>query len=127
MIDDETAQLINDAQSAGGRVIAVGTTSARTLESAAQANVALDDPERGSAGDCARRIRPIVGETDLFITPGYQWKAVDAMITNFHLPRSTLLMMLSAFVGRERLLALYETAKAEEYRFFSFGDAMVIT
>ena len=112
ILDQETATIINDAKRSGGRVIAVGTTSARTLESAAE--------HRG-------QVAAISIDTDLFITPGYRWRAVDAMITNFHLPRSSLLMMLSAFVGRDALLATYEIAKSEGYRFYSFGDAMFIT
>ncbi|MCY4464326.1 MAG: tRNA preQ1(34) S-adenosylmethionine ribosyltransferase-isomerase QueA [Chloroflexi bacterium] len=113
-LDPENAQIINNAKQAGGRVIAVGTTSARTLETAA------------ACGDDPRWVRPFAGDTSLFIYPGYRWRAVDAMISNFHLPRSTLLMMLSAFVGRERLLEAYEVAKRMGYRFYSFGDAMFI-
>ncbi len=114
-LDDANAGIINRGKRAGGRVIAVGTTSARTLETAA--TLAADDRDLVAA---------FAAETRLFIYPGYRWRAVDAMITNFHLPRSTLLMMLSAFVGRERLLAAYEMAKRERYRFYSFGDAMFI-
>ncbi len=102
----ETAQKIRAARAAGGRVIAVGTTSARTLESAA-----------GGA---------FCGPTSIFILPGYSFRAVDAMVTNFHLPKSTLLMMLSAFAGRETMLSAYASAKREGYRFFSFGDAMFV-
>ena len=101
---------IRQTKARDGRVIAVGTTSVRTLESACQ------DGE----------IRAFSGETGLFILPGYQFKCVDAMITNFHLPRSTLLMLVSAFAGREQILSAYEVAKAEGYRFFSFGDAMLM-
>ena len=108
----ETASIVNAAKREKRRVIAVGTTSARTLESA--------------AGEGEAAIEAASGDTDLFITPGYEWRVVDGMITNFHLPRSTLLMMLSAFVGRERLLSIYELAKQEGYRFYSFGDAMLI-
>ncbi|MFZ5911557.1 MAG: tRNA preQ1(34) S-adenosylmethionine ribosyltransferase-isomerase QueA [Chloroflexota bacterium] len=111
-LPQETADAINQARQAGGRVIAVGTTSVRTLESAA--NVGRDS------------ISPYAGPTSLFILPGYDFKIVDAMITNFHLPRSTLLMLVSAFAGRERILAAYETAVREGYRFYSFGDAMFI-
>ena len=93
-------------------MIAVGTTSVRTLESAASV---------GRDG-----IPPYVGPTSLFILPGYQFKVVDAMITNFHLPKSTLLMLVSAFAGREKILETYETAIKEGYRFYSFGDAMLI-
>ena len=106
----ETAGLINTTRKIGGRVIAVGTTSVRTLESAAVFSVGED-------------IEAWTGETALFILPGYQFKLVDAMITNFHLPKSTLLMLVSAFVGRESILNAYEIAKQSGYRFFSFGDA----
>ncbi len=110
----ETAEQINRTRQAGGRVVAVGTTSVRTLESAAQK---MD--ENG-------RILPFEGQTSLYILQGYQFKVVDAMITNFHLPRSTLLMLVSAFAGRENILNAYQTAIAEEYRFYSFGDAMLL-
>ena len=110
----ETAAQIEAARRAGGRVIAVGTTSVRTLESAARA-----------AGP-GQSLDAYSGPTDLFILPGYTFRAVDAMITNFHLPRSTLLMLVSAFAGRERMLAAYAEAVRLEYRFFSFGDAMLI-
>ena len=110
----ETAALIRQTKQSGGRVIAVGTTSVRTLKSAG----------RGAAtGEIAV---PFEGPTDLFILPGYKFRVVDAMITNFHLPRSTLVMLVSAFAGREQVLAAYETAKRENYRFYSFGDAMLI-
>jgi S-adenosylmethionine:tRNA ribosyltransferase-isomerase len=108
------AQAINAAHRAGGRVVAVGTTSVRTLETAARF---------AGPGD---RVGAFVDSTDLFILPGFQFKVVDAMITNFHLPRSTLLMLVSAFVGRERILDTYTTAVKEGYRFYSFGDAMLI-
>ena len=94
----------------GGRVVAVGTTVVRSLESAA----------RGG------RLEPIDGETDLFIYPGFRFRVVDAMVTNFHLPESTLLMLVSAFAGRERVLAAYRHAVAAAYRFFSYGDAMFV-
>lgn len=111
-ITPQAADAINSARAAGGRIIAVGTTSARTLETAA-----ADDGT----------IRPGTGWTDIFITPGYRFKAVDALITNFHLPRSTLLMMVSALAGsKEEMLRVYEIAVTEKYRFFSFGDAMMI-
>ncbi len=110
----ETAERINAAKARGGRIVAVGTTSVRTLETAA-----------GAAG-AGQVVAPFSGPTDLFILPGFTFKAVDAMITNFHLPKSTLLMLVSAFAGRERMLATYETAIRESYRFFSFGDAMLI-
>jgi S-adenosylmethionine:tRNA ribosyltransferase-isomerase len=113
-LDAAAADAINAANRAGGRVIAVGTTSVRTLESAAR-----------TAGG-GRRVATYEGPTDLYILPGYEFRAIDGMITNFHLPRSTLIMLVSAFAGRERILAAYETAKAEGYRFYSFGDAMLI-
>ncbi|TLN18854.1 tRNA preQ1(34) S-adenosylmethionine ribosyltransferase-isomerase QueA, partial [bacterium] len=110
----ETAAQINATRRAGGRIIAVGTTSVRTLESAAQ---------NAAAGDA---VAPFSGPTSIFILPGYTYHAVDAMITNFHLPKSTLIMLVSAFAGRERILAAYREAIRLEYRFFSFGDAMLI-
>ncbi|TDA64608.1 MAG: tRNA preQ1(34) S-adenosylmethionine ribosyltransferase-isomerase QueA [Chloroflexi bacterium] len=110
----ETAAQINRAKKRGGRIIAVGTTSVRTLESAARA---------AAAGDV---VGAYTGPTDLFILPGYRFHVVDAMITNFHLPKSTLLMLVSAFADRERILAAYTEAVRLNYRFFSFGDAMLI-
>jgi len=112
-VSSDTVELVNSTRKQGGRVIAVGTTSVRTLESAA------DEENQGF-------IKKFSGDTGLFILPGYSFKVVDAMITNFHLPKSTLLMLVSAFAGRERILDAYEVAKAEGYRFFSFGDAMLI-
>ena len=112
----ETADLINAARKKGGRIIAVGTTSVRTLESAA----------RYSYMGCLPKIAPYSDRTDLFILPGFRFALVDAMITNFHLPKSTLLMLVSAFAGREAVLRTYEAAKQEGYRFYSFGDAMLI-
>ncbi len=109
-----TAEVLNEARANGQRIIAVGTTSVRTLETAAR------------AAKAGQAVAPISGPTNLFILPGFQFKAVDAMITNFHLPRSTLLMLVSAFAGRERILATYAEAVRLEYRFFSFGDAMLI-
>ncbi len=106
-----SAALINERRAAGGRIIAVGTTSCRTLESAAD--------EQGI-------IHPIAGDTGIFIYPGYKFKATDALITNFHLPESTLLMLVSALAGREFVMDAYKTAVDEKYRFFSFGDAMFI-
>ena len=108
------AEAVNAARARGGRVVAVGTTATRTLETAAR----LAPP--GLA------VAPFEGATDLFILPGHAFRAVDALITNFHLPRSTLLMLVCAFAGRERVLAAYQTAKASGYRFYSFGDAMFI-
>jgi S-adenosylmethionine:tRNA ribosyltransferase-isomerase len=124
----ETANMINEAKLAGGRVIAVGTTSARTLETAAILS-AGDDPARPfEAGEICgwRPVMAFEGDTSLFIYPGYTWRAVDALITNFHLPKSSLLLMISALAGRDFVLQAYETAKREGYRFFSFGDAMLI-
>jgi S-adenosylmethionine:tRNA ribosyltransferase-isomerase len=115
-VTSEAAKTINQARSQGGRIIAVGTTSVRTLESAAaRSEDLLNAP-----------VLPYEGSTALFILPGYTFRAVDAMITNFHLPRSTLIMLVSAFAGRERILDAYEKAKREGYRFYSFGDAMFI-
>jgi len=110
-ISTETAELVNRAKDEGRRVVAVGTTSVRTLEYAAR--------KRG-------RLSPGSGRCDLFIYPGFPFKVVDAMITNFHLPKSTLLMLVSAFAGRETMLHAYTEAVREKYRFFSYGDAMLI-
>jgi S-adenosylmethionine:tRNA ribosyltransferase-isomerase len=110
-LPETQCELINAARTEGGRVIAVGTTSCRTLETC--------------AGDDGR-LRPGEGWTDIFIYPGYKFKAVDGLITNFHLPESTLIMLVSALAGRERVLAAYAEAVREGYRFFSFGDAMLI-
>ncbi|MCD8153443.1 MAG: tRNA preQ1(34) S-adenosylmethionine ribosyltransferase-isomerase QueA [Clostridiales bacterium] len=111
VVEEEEAKLINDTKKAGGRVICVGTTSCRTLESAAGEDGIL---QSGS------------GWTDIFIYPGYRFKMMDGLITNFHLPESTLLMLVSAFAGKERVMKAYEEAVREQYRFFSFGDAMLI-
>lgn len=108
----EAAERINATRAAGGRIVAVGTTSVRTLESAAAQDGAV--------------VEPVQGPTGLYILPGYRFRAVDALVTNFHLPRSTLLMLVSAFAGRERVLAAYRAALREGYRFYSFGDAMLI-
>lgn len=110
----EAAQAVNQARAVGKRIVAVGTTSVRSLESAAR-----------QAGE-GQIVAPHEGSTDLFILPGYRFQAVDALVTNFHLPRSTLLMLVSAFAGRERILSAYQTAIASHYRFYSFGDAMLI-
>lgn len=112
MIDEKAADTINAAKRAGGRIICVGTTSCRTLESAAK--------EDGT-------IEPTSGWTEIFIYPGYRFKILDALITNFHLPESTLLMLVSALAGREHVLVAYQEAIENKYRFFSFGDAMFIT
>ena len=113
-LDEKTAQRINDAKKAGGRIIAVGTTSVRTLETAAKGAV---------EGDV---VAPFQGPTNLYILPGYPFSAVDAMVTNFHLPKSTLVMLVSAFAGQERIFNAYQEAINLNYRFFSFGDAMFI-
>ncbi len=110
-VDEAQARIVNETKRAGGRVIAVGTTSCRTLESATDENGVL------YAGG---------GWTDIFIYPGYKFRMMDGLLTNFHLPESTLLMLVSAFAGRERVLAAYEEAVRERYRFFSFGDAMLV-
>ena len=115
-VSPQTAALINKTRECSRRVIAVGTTSVRTLESAARYSHLGRFP----------KIAPYSGDTDLYILPGYSFTLVDAMITNFHLPKSTLLMLVSAFAGRELLLNTYEVAKIEGYRFYSFGDAMLI-
>lgn len=121
-VDAETAHKINETKNTGGRIIAGGTTTVRTLESAASQHTTLENMPHLTSP----RISPFIGPTALFIMPGYQFKVVDAMITNFHLPKSTLLMLVSAFAGRETILNTYEIAKHEGYRFFSFGDAMFI-
>ena len=130
-LPQETADLINQTKQSGGRVIAVGTTSVRTLESAAQSPTL-----RQRSGQITSHQLPITNDqspitaftasTSIFILPGYQFKVVDAMITNFHLPKSTLIMLVSAFAGREKILETYELAIKEGYRFYSFGDAMFI-
>ena len=109
-ISQQTVEKILATKQRGGRIIAVGTTVTRALEAAAQT---------GS-------LQPYRGKTDLFIYPGYQWRVIDGLITNFHLPKSSLLMLVSALIGRPRLLSLYEEAIAQNYRFYSFGDAMLI-
>ena len=110
-VSEESAALINRCRAAGGRVVAVGTTSCRTLE---------------SVTDETGIVHPVCGDTGIFIYPGYRFKAVDALITNFHLPESTLVMLVSAFYNRDAVLEAYKTAVWEKYRFFSFGDAMLI-
>lgn len=110
-ISEKSAKLINERKAAGGRVIAVGTTSCRALESAA---------------DDSGILHPMTDDTEIFIYPGYKFKIVDSLITNFHLPESTLLMLVSALAGRERILDVYREAVEMKYRFFSFGDAMII-
>ena len=110
-VNAEAADIINETKRNGGRVICVGTTSCRTIESVAD--------EKGY-------MKAKTGETDIFIYPGYKFKVMDGLITNFHLPESTLVMLVSAFAGKENVLAVYETAVKERYRFFSFGDAMIL-
>lgn len=111
MVEETEAQKINDIKKAGGRIICVGTTSCRTVESAT-----------GNDGI----LRAGSGWTDIFIYPGYQFKILDGLVTNFHLPESTLVMLVSALAGREQVLNAYEEAIKQQYRFFSFGDAMLI-
>jgi S-adenosylmethionine:tRNA ribosyltransferase-isomerase len=110
-VTEACAQAVRETRAAGGRVIAVGTTAVRSLECASRSG----------------EIRAFEGETDLFILPGYEFRSVDAMITNFHLPRSSLLMLVAAFAGRERILRAYEHAVQSGYRFFSYGDSMLVT
>lgn len=116
-VTEKNAKLINETAQNGGRIISVGTTSARTIETAAQAAC------REGSHD---RVIPFCGQTNIFILPGYEFKGIDGIITNFHLPKSTLIMMISAFAGRENVLSLYKEAIDMQYRFFSFGDAMLI-
>jgi S-adenosylmethionine:tRNA ribosyltransferase-isomerase len=116
-LPEETAAAINQTHMQGGRVIAVGTTSVRTLESTAKQSPGLDR---------SAQVQPFTGDTNLFIMPGYSFRVVDGMITNFHLPKSTLIMLVSAFAGRESILHAYQVARDEGYRFYSFGDAMLI-
>lgn len=111
MLDEENAKVINETKKNGGRVVAVGTTSSRTLE---------------TIGDEEGFVKPQSGWTEIFIYPGYKFRVVDCLITNFHLPESTLIMLVSALAGRENVMRAYETAVEEKYRFFSFGDAMFI-
>jgi S-adenosylmethionine:tRNA ribosyltransferase-isomerase len=130
-ISAETADLINRTKQSGGRVICVGTTSCRTLESAcltANGVVGADSirPQSNDICNSGANFTACEGDTDIFIYPGYKFKAVDAMITNFHLPESTLIMLVSAFLGYENTMKAYETAVLDRYRFFSFGDAMFI-
>lgn len=110
-VSEEAADIINETKKQGGRVICVGTTSCRTIESAA---------------DDQGIVHATEGDTDIFIYPGYQFKVLDCLITNFHLPESTLLMLVSALAGKENIMAAYREAVEMRYRFFSFGDAMFI-
>ena len=111
IITKEAADTLNSVRASGGRIIAVGTTSVRTLETVMQNN---------------EEFVPMVGDTSIFIYPGYKFKAIDALITNFHLPKSTLVMLVSAFASRDKILNAYNIAIQNDYRFFSFGDAMFI-
>ena len=111
-VDESVCEAVRATRARGGRVIAVGTTAVRSLESASREN---------------GEIQPLRGDTDIFIFPGYRFRSVDAMLTNFHLPESTLLMLVSAFAGREPIMAAYAQAIVQQYRFFSYGDAMFIT
>ena len=111
MISQETAEILNATRERGGRIVCVGTTSCRTLESLVNEDGSFEEKSKW---------------TEIFIYPGYTFKAMDGLITNFHLPESTLVMLVSAFAGRENVLAAYEEAVAQRYRFFSFGDAMFI-
>lgn len=115
-VPDEVVQQIHNTKARGGRIVAVGTTSVRSLESAAKA-----------ASDKGEALSAFYGDTDIFITPGYQFKLVDALLTNFHLSESTLLMLVSAFAGYEHIMPAYQHAIKEKYRFFSYGDAMFLT
>jgi S-adenosylmethionine:tRNA ribosyltransferase-isomerase len=112
IVEPEAASVINSTKAAGGRIISVGTTSTRTLETMSKDN---------------GEVVPGSKWTDIFIYPGYRFKVIDALITNFHLPESTLLMLVSALYDREHILEAYKVAVEEKYRFFSFGDAMLIT
>ncbi len=111
-VPPETVEAVRRTRERGGRVVAVGTTSVRALESAAQAG--------------GGELRAWSGDTRIFIYPGYDWRVVDVLFTNFHLPESTLLMLVSAFAGRDRVMAAYAEAVANRYRFFSYGDAMLV-
>jgi S-adenosylmethionine:tRNA ribosyltransferase-isomerase len=124
----EDARIINEAKLAGGRVIAVGTTAARTLETAGILSEGgdPDHPERSPDACPWRPVTAFAQDTRLYIYPGYRWRVVDGMITNFHLPRTTLIMMIASFGGRERVLHAYKEARDCGYRFYSFGDAMLI-
>jgi len=115
-VSDEVVEQINRTKANGGRIIAVGTTSVRSLESAAK-----------SAQNKGTALAAFYGDTDIFITPGYEFKLIDALLTNFHLSESTLLMLVSAFAGYENIMNAYQHAVKEQYRFFSYGDAMFLT
>jgi S-adenosylmethionine:tRNA ribosyltransferase-isomerase len=119
-LDEATAARINAARAAGGRIVAVGTTAVRVLESAAARAAEMGHADGWSA------VAPYRGPTSLYIVPGYRFRAVDVLLTNFHLPRSTLIVLVSAFAGRELILRAYHEAVAQRYRFYSFGDAMLL-
>jgi S-adenosylmethionine:tRNA ribosyltransferase-isomerase len=135
-LSPDSARRINEAKLSGGRLVAVGTTAVRTLETGALRSAgitgSLDDiSQRDAAGETSNMCpwKPVAafeGPTDLFLAPGYRFRAVDLLVTNFHLPKSSLLMLVSAFAGREQILEAYATAVRERYRFYSFGDAMLI-
>jgi S-adenosylmethionine:tRNA ribosyltransferase-isomerase len=110
-VTEDTCHAVARAKTEGGRVVAVGTTVVRALEAAA---------------DAEGRVRPVDGQTALYIFPGYRFRVVDSIMTNFHLPRTTLLMLVAAFLGRDRLVDVYREAVRERYRFYSYGDAMLI-
>lgn len=122
----DEARTINEAKLAGRRIIAVGTTSVRVLETAAMRAAGLDDPYAQAAMCPWKPVQAIKENTEIFIYPGFKFRAVDGLITNFHLPKSTLMMLVSAFAGRESILASYAIAQEEKYRFYSFGDAMLL-
>jgi len=119
-VGEGVVEAVGRARARGGRIVAVGTTVARALESAALAAV-----EPGGGGG-EERLRSTAGETRLFIRPGFRFRVVDGLLTNFHLPGSTLLMLVAAFAGHERVMAAYRHAVTQRYRFFSYGDAMLL-
>ena len=140
-VTQDACDRINRARETGGRIICVGTTSVRTLESAAKLLGIKPSPKSGATTDretlkddsdrtaditANTQLATVSGWTDIFIYPGYEFKLVDGLITNFHLPESTLIMLVSAFAGRENVLNAYRIAVEERYRFFSFGDAMIL-
>ncbi|MCB8968856.1 MAG: tRNA preQ1(34) S-adenosylmethionine ribosyltransferase-isomerase QueA [Ardenticatenaceae bacterium] len=135
-LSPQTAKRINEAKLAGGRLIAVGTTSMRTLETGSLRSAGITgslqdisyrDAQGETSGFCPwKPVAAFEGTTDLFLYPGYKFRAVDALVTNFHLPKSSLMMLVAAFAGKEQIMKAYETAVQEKYRFFSFGDAMFI-
>lgn len=127
ILSADDARLINEARLAGGRIVAVGTTSVRVLETAGLRSAGADDPYIDENDACPWKPVTAIDETTrLFIRPGYRFRVVDSLITNFHLPRSTLLALVSAFAARETILDAYQTAQREGYRFYSFGDAMML-